>query len=433
MLITAEKSWAEAKAFWDSFPDRIQEENVREYVLPDPFECFDGRTISSGEEWLSLRRPELLKFYQDKLYGVIPPGPDQLELNLIKETETSLFAGAVRREYLIQCKQDDGRSFSFKCMLYLPAKAEKTFSVIIAPNFYGNHTVSDEPDIPVDDHWLPYQWRERFLTMDMRETYRCDPDGPDRAWQTGCAEALRRGYGVVTFCYEALMPDNGYFFDRSIYQLFCKELDYMSEKRNYGSISAWAWGISRVIDSLLKMPETAESKIIVMGHSRLGKTALWAGVNDERIALTISNDSGCCGAKLFHRNFGENLRLIAYWRPYWLSLGAQEYCEREEELPVDQHELIGMIAPRLVYIASASDDPGADPKGEFLAAWHAGKIYSLFGLDGLQCPEELPPCGTVLHAGSIAYHLRKGEHGITEEDWKHYLDYADKMLAKGGL
>lgn len=428
MLIPKEKSFEENAAFWKEFPNRIDEAKVKPYTLPDPLKTFDGKKITTKEEYLSLRRPELLQFYQEKLYGFRPPLPDHLEVEVTLQNDSALNGAAVRRNLLVTCRQDDGRSRSFPVLLYTPKGQEGPFPVIVNPNFYGNHTVSPEEDIPISDHWLPYQWRKQFVTMEMRAQYRGSRELSDRAFVQGAGEALKRGYAVATFCYEYMMPDNGYHFEHSIYQLFHDEYDYMSEKRDYGSIGAWSWGISRVIDALENFPEILTEKSIVLGHSRLGKTALWTGVLDERIALTISNNSGCCGAKLFHRDFGETLKFMAYFRPFWYSLGIQEYADDEFNLPVDQHELIGMIAPRAVYIASASDDFGADPKGEFLAAWHAGKVYELFGLKGLDCPEEFPEPDTVIQNGSIAYHLRPGKHSLTFYDWERYLDYADKVV-----
>lgn len=428
MLISAEIARRESDAFWNDFPNRIREDRVPPYTLPDPMVCFDGHRISGREEWEKIRRPELLKFYQEKLYGFVPPRPDQLEFRLTRVKDNALGGKALRKEYTIVCSMNDGRRMSFPFLLYLPRNASGKSPVFITMNFYGNHTTVNEPDIPVADHWLPHQYRERFQTLEQRAKDRGSKELSDRAWQTGCEEGLRRGYAVGTFCYECLMPDNGPHFEHSIYQLFHNELDYWSEKRDYGSIGAWTWGVSRVLDCLEQDPDIDSSRITVVGHSRLGKTALWAGVTDPRIALSISNNSGCCGAKLFHRDFGENLHFMAYWRPFWYSMGIFDYADREFELPVDQHELIGMIAPRHVYIASASEDYGADPKGEFLAAWHAGKIYGLYGLGGLECPEEYPEPGTVLHSGDIGYHLRKGPHSFTEYDWMRYFDYADAHL-----
>ena len=432
MLVPAEKSIKTDREFWASFPERIKEENVKPYTLPDPLKTFDGKEIRTKEEYLAFRREEVLQFYKDKLYGHIPPPPEIFHWELTREKAGALTGNALRYEFKVTCATKDHRSVSFPVLLYLPQQCKrKCLPVFVMPNFYGNHTVTPEKDIPVSDHWLPFQYRgSRFQTPEMREKFRGSDQVPECEFVPSAEEALRRGYAVATFCYEYMMPDNGYHFEHSIYQLFHNELDYMSENRSYGSICAWAWGISRVLDLLDGLPETAGGKRIVLGHSRLGKTALWAGANDTRIDLTISNNSGCCGAKLFHRDFGENMHMMAYMRPYWFSLGIQEYADREADLPLDQYDLLGLIAPRNVYIASGSEDHGADPKGEFLSAWHAGKIYRLFGLKGLEVPEEFPEAGTTIHNGVIAYHLRKGGHALTYYDWERYLDYADLIFER---
>ena len=431
MLISAERSIRENEDFWANFKNRISEEKVPPYTLPDPLRCFDGRVVTNQEEYLRYKRPELLQFYQEKLYGETPPPPDSLECTLLRENRHAMEGLATQKQIRITCSMKDGRSCSFPLLLYVPnhKKSGAGCPVFLTLNFYGNHTTVSDPEVAVSDHWLPFQWRgSRFQTMEMRAQYRGSQELSDRAWESACHEAISRGYAFATVCYEYFMPDNGYHFEHSIYQLFHNELDYMSENRNFGAIGAWAWGVSRTIDALERQTELDISRLALVGHSRLGKTALWAGVQDERIKLTVSNDSGCCGAKLFHRDFGETLRFHAFWRPFWYTLGVQEYAEREWEFPVDQHELIGMIAPRLVYIGSASEDHGADPKGEFLAAFHAGKVYELFGLQGLPGSGEYPAPGTKYHSGAIAYHLREGAHSLTLEDYKNYFDYADLHL-----
>jgi hypothetical protein len=291
-------------------------------------------------------------------------------------------------------------------------------------SFTGNASIEDDPAIPLPTGWMRPQ---AGAVAGNRATEALRGTGA-ASWPIKLA--IERGYGVATFYYGDVEPDHLEGWRDGI-RGYALKLAGRTERgpREWGALGAWAWGLSRAMDYLETVPGVNAKQVVVLGHSRLGKTALWAGAQDERFAIVISNNSGEGGAALARRNFGENIACSIDHASWRYCDQFRDYVDREDDLPFDQHMLLGLIAPRPVYVASATKDLLADPKGEFLTAVHAEPIYRLFGLRGVDA-STWPPQPDRPIGDSIGYHLRTGDHAITKYDWEQYLDFADRHFKR---
>ena len=396
------------------------ESKVPEYSLPDPLVSLDGKRISDASGWANHRRAEVLELFQTHVYGRRPADPKRV--SYIEASNVIALQGkAVRKQVTIRL-DELGDGFDINILIYLPPTIRGPVPAFLGYNFGGNQSIHADPGII-----MPTSWMREGRGVGYEGGIANEKSRGLSASRWPVEMILERGYALVNVYYGDIEADHAEGWKSGVRsQINRDDQGNHLEPDDWSAISAWSWGLSRVLDYLETDFAVDATKVAVFGHSRLGKTSLWAGASDERFALTISNDSGCGGAALNRRAFGETVQRINTNFTHWFCERFKTYNENEAALPVDQHMLIALMAPRPVYIASAEDDQWADPKGEFLSGKHAGLVYELFGLKGVEV-DELPsihePVGS-----SIGYHIRAGKHDVTDYDWEQYLNFADKHL-----
>ena len=392
------------------------EAKVPKYTLPELLLMANGTRVKTVKAWESHRRPEILELFKKEMYGRAPGKPENLKFSVFDEQKV-LKGKAIRKQVEVQfAGKADGPRMTV--LIYLPANAKGPVPTFLTLNFRGNHTVTDDPAIRLPHSWV--RGRTKGEAVDNRATEKGRGLAKSR-WNV--MNILKRGYGLATIYYGDIDPDFDDDWKNGVHALYPKP-----KPDEWGSIATWAWGLSRALDYFETDKDIDHKQVAVMGHSRLGKTSLWAGAADPRFALVISNNSGCGGAALSRRAFGETVKRINTSFPHWFNDNFLKYNDNENACPVDQHMLIALAAPRPVYIASAVEDRWADPNGEFLSGKHASPVYQLYGLKGLPASKQPPVDKPVM--GTIGYHVRTGKHDVTDFDWKQYMNFADKHLKK---
>jgi hypothetical protein len=394
------------------------ESKVPQFTLPDPLLFPGGRKVKSVKSWEKRRKPQLFRLFKDQMFGKIPKGLHISSFRIVEESNKTPFINGRRKQVDMILKKGE-KEMHIAILLYLPVQVEKA-PLFLGYNFHGNHSVTNDVEVKISDSWCNNDPSLGIVNNQLTEQSRGVE--ADR-WPVQMI--LDAGYGVATIFYNEVDPDRNDFTD-GVHPFAYTEKQTKPLPGEWGSIAAWAWGLSQAMDYLCSDPSVDASRVIVIGHSRLGKTALWAGVIDPRFAMVISNDSGCGGAALSRRKFGETVKRINTSFPHWFCENFKSYNDKEENLPFDQHELIALIAPRPVYIASAQEDLWADPRGEYLSGYWASPVYQLYGFKGLESPD-LPAVQQPV-MNRIGYHIRTGKHDITKYDWQQYLKFADLHL-----
>jgi len=404
------------------------EAKVRPYVLPDPLIGSDGRRITDVASWQSKRRPELLGLFASQVYGRTPMGrPERMEFEVTSVDRAALGGKAVRKQVTIWFDGKRPGGPKLDVLIYQPVGvpgAGGRWPLFLGLNYYGNASVNADPGIVLSQSWMRENAAAKIVNHRATEGTRGTHSS---RWEV--ESVIARGYATATAYYGDICPDRSGAEPEALGGFLRGRPNAGRAPDEWAAIGMWAWGLSRIMDYLETDPELDARRVALHGHSRLGKAALWAGAQDERFAIVISNNSGCGGAAIERRNYGETVADITAAFPHWFARNFANYAGREDQLPVDTHSMMALMAPRPVYVASAADDLWADPKGEFLSLKGAEPVYALFGLKGVGVDAH-PPVETPVSAGVLAYHVRRGGHDITAYDWNQYLNFADRQWRK---
>lgn len=388
---------------------------LADYDLPDPLTMLDGTPVQSAEQWHTQRRPELRELFQEYVYGPMPSCPIDMEWHQRHANENYLDGKATLREFDVSCQLKVNRGARFRLLVITPQASAAPLPAILGLNRMGNHTLVDDPGVTLPDGWVP-------ATGAAAEDNRAkDADRNSRARQWPIQTILERGYALAGFYPGELFPDRA---DST----FLPAEERASDGTTVKALAAWAWAAQRALDVLRELPRIDSDSVGVFGHSRRGKTALLAAAYDERFALAIPHQAGCGGtAPSRTRNpEAETLTAINDRFPHWFCGRFKTFNDRPPELPVDQHELVALLAPRPVLLTAADDNQWADPTGQFHMLMAADPVYRLLDVSGL-ADDTMPPIGR-LSAGRLGYFQRKGKHATTEEDWQAFFAFTDKHL-----
>jgi len=403
--VAADSSRA-ADAPWSARPEIVKkfaarrgafnydESKIPDYVLPDPLVAVDGKPVSSAERWNVTRRTELMELFRGTVYGRRPQVKFTVRFEKTAEVKDAFDGAATGRSMRAVIAIAD-RTFSFPFVVFVPNRVQGQVPAVVHIN---------------NRYFIPLE----------KAVGSHDPFWPVKT-------LIERGYATASFHTSDVDPDKKDGYATGIRAFFA---DGKAPRPDaWRSLSAWGWAASRVLDHLDAVEAVDGTRVAVVGHSRGGKTSLWAACEDTRFAVAYSNNSGCGGAALSRRAYGETVARITSSFPHWFCEPFADYAGREGKLPVDQHEVIGLIAPRGVYVASADEDLWADPRGEYAALVAAAPVFQLLGAKSITT-RPMPSPNQPRVAGRTGYHIRSGGHGLGDVDWNWFLDFTDRLVKK---
>jgi hypothetical protein len=392
-IILCDLTSAQQTKISGEFPEVIYDEaKVPVYTLPNSLVMLSGGKVINAKEWQKKRRPEVLELFEKYMYGYTMKGrPEEMSFKMDSIIPVAMDGKAVIKLVTIYFAGENGPKMKVKILL--PSGHKKPVPVFIVPfSFMGISSTA----------------------VDMEK------------FSGHVEELLKHGYGLVNFDPTDIDPDRADGYQNSIRKFYARPGQEKPKEEEWGTLGGWAWAMSRVMDYIETDPDIDAQKVCLTGYSRYGKAALWAAAQDERFAIVFSGQSGCGGAALSRREFGETVLRINTSFPYWFCDNFKKFNNCVNKLPVDQHLLLALIAPRPLYIETSEEDLWGDPKGSFLSGKGAESVYELFGEEGLGAVE-MPAAETSV-GETIGFHMRKGGHmlGYTDYDWEQFLKFSDR-------
>ena len=398
-----------------AIPVNYDEALVGAYTLPDPLLLANGKKVRDSATWYKQRRPEILRLFEANMHGRSPGRPGAMTFDVFDKGTPALDGKALRRQVTVYFSADKSGP-KMDMVLYLPAGAGKPAPLLLCLNFSANSNMIDDPGIKPGEVWSREKKKVPASSGRSFGKLKIDP-------------FLDKGFGVAAIYYGDIEPDFPGGAPYGIRGLFLKSGQTEPGPDEWGAIGAWAWGLSRAMDYLETDNGVDAKRVAILGVSRLGKTVLWAGAHDTRFAMVIASCSGEGGASLSRRNYGETIKHLNTNYGYQFSGNYKKFGDHVDQLPVDAHMLLALIAPRPVYLQTGDEDRWSDPKGEFLAAVAAEPVYKLLGNRAwarTRCRAAGKP---IMH--TIGYHMHAGKHGTVPSDWDQYLKFMEMHLQPG--
>jgi hypothetical protein len=387
--------------------------------MPDPLVLMNGHRVTSKEQWTGERRPELKALFGHYMYGSLPPKPTQVEARLSGRHADFLDGKATLK--LLTLETGSGNAPQIDLMLVVPNQRQSRAPVFLAMNFCGNQALTDDSRVPLARSWVPAFCKgctNNSATESSRGAQAAD-------WPL--AEIVRRGYALAAFYSGDIDPDRA-DVSEGVYAWQAQGDADKNTAANRGTLSAWAWGFQRCVDYLVTDPDLDAHRIAAVGHSRNGKAALLAAAFDERIGIAFPHQAGCGGSAPSRGKIGESVKAINDRFPHWFNAEFKQFNDAPERLPFDQNGLVALCAPRAVLFSAAQEDQWANPAGQFEVLQGADPVYRMLGVEGLSTHQM--PLVRQLVSSRLGYYIREGKHSMTADDWRIFMDFADKRWAQ---